>query len=157
MYSDSKSSRLRPHDAARSSRDPSVARSDPRRGRPIPPEPEAGGEVVQTHRNHRSADGSQSPHSTVLSEVEEDIIVEFRRRTLRPSWRAYRKAETTRPFSATPPPQSGRHRASSILLVKRCAGPLCARSDGAEFVARYRLASPRARILVLAQSLEIRL
>jgi hypothetical protein len=56
----SRSSWLSPHDAARSSRAPSVARADPRPCHPIPPEPKDGREVAPAHHNHRSADGAKS-------------------------------------------------------------------------------------------------
>src|SRR3954470_24282199 len=52
--------RQRPHNAANSSRAPSVARGDPRPRRPLRAEPEDGPEMAQAHRHSRSADGAQA-------------------------------------------------------------------------------------------------
>jgi len=76
-----RSSRQRPHDAASSSRVPSVARNQ---GpcRPLRAEPEDGGEVAQADQHSRYADGAQ-PKSTVLMPAEEAIVA-FRQKTLLP-------------------------------------------------------------------------
>jgi hypothetical protein len=56
MRHGSRSPRLSPHDAARSSRAPSIAREHPRPGRPLRAEPEGGGEVAPAHHDIGSAD-----------------------------------------------------------------------------------------------------
>ena len=78
------SSWLRPHDAARSSRAPSVASEHPCPGRPLRAEPQDGGQVAEAEQHRRCAHGASRPRSTVLTEAEEATVVEFRRRTLLP-------------------------------------------------------------------------
>src|SRR3954449_5915017 len=78
------SSWQRPHDAACSSRAPKVAREHPGPGRAVRLEPEDGRQVEGAHHHGRCADGAERSRSTVLTPVEEAMVVEFRRRTLLP-------------------------------------------------------------------------
>ena len=78
--------RLRPHDAVRSSRAPSVASEHPCPCRPLragAPRQSPSGVRRERHRGcaHGAASATQS---TVLTEAEEAVVVEFRRRTLLP-------------------------------------------------------------------------
>src|ERR1700761_2009569 len=54
-----RSSRQRPHDAASSSRAPSVERERPRPWRPLRPEREDGAQMAQADDDGRRADGAQ--------------------------------------------------------------------------------------------------
>ncbi len=56
-----KRSRQRPHDAAFSSRAPSVERGQPNPCRPIRSKSEDGAQVAQTDHDDRYADGSEGP------------------------------------------------------------------------------------------------
>jgi hypothetical protein len=80
-----RSSRLSPHDAARSSRAPSVERGEPGPCRPVRLEhPKT---VAKWRQRATTADqpmGPSRPRGTVLTEAEEAIVVGFRRRTLPP-------------------------------------------------------------------------
>lgn len=77
------SSRQRPHDAAYSSRTPSVAREHPVPCGLLQSEPEDGGQVAQTAHDGRCADGTKkAPKSTVLTPAEEAMVVAFRQKTL---------------------------------------------------------------------------
>ncbi len=80
----SRSSRLSPNDAACSSRAPSVASEHPRPGRRLRAEPKDRDKVVGAGQHRRCPDGSTPAHSSALTEAEEAIVVEFRRRTLLP-------------------------------------------------------------------------
>lgn len=76
------SSRQRPHDAACSSRAPSVERKQPRPRYGRNPKT-----VLKWRKRTTTADapmGPNDPRSTVLTQAEEVIVVEFRRRTLLP-------------------------------------------------------------------------
>jgi hypothetical protein len=78
------SSRLRPHDAAYSSRAPSVAREQPGPCRPLQPRSEDRAQVAQANHDGRRAVGQKAPKSTVLTPAEEAIVVAFRQKTLLP-------------------------------------------------------------------------
>ena len=84
MHYGKRSSWQRPHDAAYSSRAPSVAREHPVPCRPLRPEPQDGGQVAQADHDGRCADGAEGPKSTVLTPAEEAIVVAFRQKTLLP-------------------------------------------------------------------------
>lgn len=84
MHLGKRSSRLRPHDAAYSSRAPSVAREHPVPCRSTLPEPKM---VKKWRSRATTADapmGPKAPRSTVLTPAEEAIVVAFRHKTLLP-------------------------------------------------------------------------
>ena len=76
------SSRQRPHDDACSSRAPKPAREHPGPGRPIQLAAESA--MDESAPSCRAPMAPSDPRSTVLTPVEEAMIVEFRRRTLLP-------------------------------------------------------------------------
>ena len=79
-----RSSRQRPHDAASSSRVPSVEREQPGPCRPLRPERET---VRKWRKRTTTGDalmGPKKPKSTVLTSAEEAIVVAFRQKTLLP-------------------------------------------------------------------------
>ena len=80
----SRSSWFSPHDAANSSRAPSVARGDPA----LAAQYSLNAKTVAKWRKRTATTdqpmGPNRPLSTVLTEAEEATIVEFRRRTLLP-------------------------------------------------------------------------
>jgi hypothetical protein len=77
-------SRLRPNDAAHSSRAPSVESEYPRPCPAVRGKSEDSREVAQPEHDDRCADGTPRQASTTLSPTEEALVVEFRRRTLLP-------------------------------------------------------------------------
>jgi hypothetical protein len=81
----SRSSRLSPNDAAHLSRTPSVARSDPN---PWPPHDGLDPKTVAKWRQRTftfdAPMGPSRPRSSLLTEAEEAVVVELRRRTLLP-------------------------------------------------------------------------
>ena len=81
-----RSSRQRPHDAASSSRVPSVEREQPGPCRPLRPEREEdGAQMAQAGPQRATAlMGPKKPKSTVLTPAEEAIVVAFRQKTLLP-------------------------------------------------------------------------
>jgi hypothetical protein len=85
------SSRQRLHDAACSSRAPSVVREQPGPCRPLRPEPKT---VRKWRMRPTTVDvpmGRKVSKSTVLTPAEEAIVVEFRRRTVRRALAPFRR------------------------------------------------------------------
>lgn len=76
------SSRRRPHDAASSSRAPSVARKQPVPAARYGLNPKTVDKWRKRGTTQDMPMGPKAPRSAVLSPAEEAIIVEFRRRTL---------------------------------------------------------------------------
>ena len=79
-----RSSRQRPHDAASSSRAPSIEREQPGPCRPLRAEPEDGGKWRGRTTTADAPMGPKAPKSTVLTPAEEAIVVAFRQKTLLP-------------------------------------------------------------------------
>lgn len=78
------SSRQRPHDTTPSNRTPGFVRKHQAPCRPLPIEPEDGGEIARTDPTVDATDGTQVSQSTVLTSAEKTIVATFRQKTLLP-------------------------------------------------------------------------